>query len=89
MKQEIILNKTSEIQEYMDMKRIISNLQNDNKRLSALINKYKSRETPLIKIKRGGYIHCPKCGYVVDHNVPAQSYCDNCGQRLEKYEVRK
>lgn len=28
-------------------------------------------------------IHCPVCGYVVDHKVPTQAYCDRCGQRLE------
>lgn len=28
-------------------------------------------------------IHCPVCGYVVDHKVPTQTYCDRCGQRLE------
>ena len=28
------------------------------------------------------YIHCPICGYVVDHKVPTQVYCDRCGQRL-------
>lgn len=28
-------------------------------------------------------IHCPMCGYVVDHKVPTQAYCDRCGQRLE------
>jgi rubrerythrin len=83
MKHEIILNKESEIQEYMDMKQIISYLQKENEKLKTLINKYKSRETPLIKIKRGGFIFCPKCGYVVDNNIPAQNYCDNCGQRLK------
>lgn len=28
-------------------------------------------------------VHCPVCGYVVDYKVPAQAYCDRCGQRLE------
>jgi len=28
-------------------------------------------------------MHCPVCGYVVDHKVPTQAYCDRCGQRLE------
>lgn len=39
--------------------------------------------------KMGKYVgfdhrmHCPVCGYVVDHKVPTQTYCDRCGQRLE------
>ena len=28
-------------------------------------------------------IHRPVCGYVVDHGVPPQTYCDRCGQRLD------
>lgn len=38
------------------------------------------------KCKYMGYdhlMHCPVCGYVVDHKVPTQTYCDRCGQRLE------
>ena len=38
------------------------------------------------KCKYMGYdhlMHCPVCGYVVDHKVPTQAYCDRCGQRLE------
>lgn len=38
------------------------------------------------KCKYIGYdllMHCPVCGYVVDHKVPTQTYCDRCGQRLE------
>ena len=44
----------------------------------------KDKNTKMRKVV--GYdhrMHCPLCGYVVDHKVPTQTYCDRCGQRLE------
>lgn len=46
--------------------------------------KLKAKNTKMWKYV--GYdhrIHCPVCGYVVDYEVPTQTYCDRCGQRLE------
>ena len=51
------------------------------------IDEYKKREErekPMRKIFKNGFRHCPKCDYVVDHNVPFQRYCDRCGQRLSE-----
>lgn len=43
----------------------------------------KKKNEPLRKQCYGRNKHCPVCGYVVDHEVPPQSYCDRCGQRLK------
>lgn len=45
----------------------------------------KSKNTPKKKRKSPYLKYCPVCGYVVDNRVPPQSYCDNCGQRLNRY----
>lgn len=46
--------------------------------------KLKAKNTKMRKyVGYDNCIHCPVCGYVVDHKVPTQAYCDRCGQRLE------
>ena len=44
----------------------------------------KKKNTAMKKeCERIGYKkYCPICGYLVDHSVPRQNYCDRCGQRL-------
>ena len=47
--------------------------------------KLKQKNTPMKKRKIYGQrnLHCPSCNYIVDNVVPAQNYCDRCGQRLK------
>lgn len=57
----------------------------ENAKLKQDIALYKRKQTAMSKIKSvNGLLHCPVCNYVVDHNVPPQSYCDNCGQKLKE-----
>jgi len=43
------------------------------------------RNIPLQKKIANGKKWCPMCNYAIDRNVPAQHYCDRCGQALKVF----
>lgn len=91
--EKIVILTEQEAKEYEKYQKEINQnwfLLKENKKLKHDIDMYRSKDTPKLKIRLSdGFLHCPVCGYVVDYNIPPQSYCDRCGQRLRKHDFRR
>ena len=83
MQKQLIL-VDNEIERYEELGQTLEYYRKKCKILEEEVAKYERREKPMRKIFKNGFRHCPKCDYVVDHNVPFQRYCDRCGQRLSE-----
>ena len=57
----------------------------ENEKLQSELRCLNRRNIPLQKKIVNGKKWCPMCNYAIDRNVPAQHYCDRCGQALKVF----
>lgn len=54
----------------------------ENEKLQSKLKCLNGRDIPIQKKLVNRKKFCPICNYPIDRNVPAQHYCDRCGQAL-------
>lgn len=57
----------------------------ENEKLQSKLRYLNRRNIPMQKKRVKGKKFCPICNYPIDRNVPAQHYCDRCGQALKVF----